>query len=176
MEWLIIFAIAGFLLWRGIRRAWREERLERELGESDLTPTRQRADSARKNARRTRQRVFISLDTPCARCGSTGSTLAFSGTDAAPHFYREPLALCLACALAHESFINHLTMLATERRLHFGRSAAIAEAESVWGPRAVDMLALLEVAREDMDQARRILTQESFEEVRPWLEERLGGS
>jgi hypothetical protein len=49
----------------------------------------------------------------------------------------------------------------------------VEEAEQVWGQRAPDMLALLLVAREDMDKARRVLTPESFEQVRPWLEQNL---
>lgn len=88
-------------------------------------------------------------DAPCKRCGAIGTTHPFRGTVTHPDFYRVPLDLCLTCTSAQESFIDHRSMLATESRLHFGRHESVAAARNVWGDRAVDMLALLAVAKED---------------------------
>jgi hypothetical protein len=111
----------------------------------------------------------------CERCGDTETVSPFQGeANSYPLFYREPILLCLNCQLAQESWLRHRFMLETEGRFHFGRAKVVDEAHNLWGDRAIDMLALLLVAREDMDQARRLLTSESFEEVRPWLEANVG--
>lgn len=112
-------------------------------------------------------------ESPCQRCGGIGTTRPFRGTATQPDFYRVPLNLCLACTNAQESFIDHRSMLVTESRNRFGRHEMVASAREVWGDRAVDMLALLTVAREDIDKARRILEPRAFEEIRPWLEHQI---
>lgn len=115
------------------------------------------------------------VNAPCERCGATSTTLPFKGTQSHPDFYRVSLNLCLVCTGAQESFINHRDLLSTESRLRFGRHEAVAAARAVWGERAIDMLALLAVAKEDMDMAQRLLEPESFEHVRPWLDNQIGG-
>ena len=47
------------------------------------------------------------------------------------------------------------------------------EAERQWGPDALKIIALLELAHENMDSARRILKEDSFNRVKPWIEEQL---
>jgi len=107
----------------------------------------------------------------CDRCGVTGTTEPFQGAlDSYPEFYQTPIQLCALCRFAQESWLRHRFMLQTEGRFHFGRAETVREAEQVWGDRALDMLALLLLASDDMDGARRLLTRESFEEARPWLE------
>lgn len=108
---------------------------------------------------------------PCGRCGATGTTRPYQGPPAWPHFFTRPLALCAECRDAQDSFIGHKFMLETEGRLHFGRYRLVGEAEAEWGDEATDMLALMMVARESMDRARRVLSEESFEQARYWLEE-----
>lgn len=113
------------------------------------------------------------LSTPCQRCAAIGTTRPYTGPPSQPAFYRQALDLCFECRNAQDSFIGHRLMLETEERFHFGRGEIVKQAEHDFGARAPDMLALLLVAREDMDKARRILTSESFEQARPWLEENL---
>lgn len=110
---------------------------------------------------------------PCERCKSTGSTEPFRGTDAYPHFYRRPLDLCELCANAQREFLSHRFMLETEARMRFGREKLVKAAQEDWGDKAVDMVALLLVARQDFDMARRLLTAEAFELVKPWLKQNL---
>jgi len=110
----------------------------------------------------------------CKRCGSKGSTEPFKGIPENPDFYKEPINLCSACRSAQEKWIWHRFMLSIEGRLDFGRADLVAMARKDWGDKAVDVLALLSVAREDMDLARRVLDEESFSRIRPWIEENVG--
>lgn len=110
------------------------------------------------------------LHFPCGRCGTAGSTREFSGADAYPNFYPVPLRLCDKCTTAQRSWLHHRFMLATEKRLRGGRAELIRVAEQDFGDRGIDMVALLFVAGEDIDLARRVMTDESFAEARPWLE------
>jgi len=108
---------------------------------------------------------------PCERCGTIGTAKHFIGLgDEYAKYFKEPLKLCFDCCEAQKSFLDNRIMLETEGSYHFGRSELIEAAKLQWGDQALDMLALLFVARDDMDAARRVLSPESFEEVRPWLE------
>lgn len=92
------------------------------------------------------------------------------GIPALPRFYARPLNLCSACVAAQEMWLEHWFMLDTERRLNGGRVGLIRVLEADWGAKAVDMLALLYVAYEDLDLARRVVSDSSFTEIKPWLE------
>jgi hypothetical protein len=110
----------------------------------------------------------------CQRCSSIGTTQPFRAAgDARPRFHRIPIQLCLDCRLAHESWLRHRLKLEVGGCLHFGRADIVHEAEATWGGRAIDMLALLLVARDSMDAASRLLPPRSFEQARPWLEAHL---
>jgi len=111
--------------------------------------------------------------TSCERCGATGDTEGFTGLPNHPNFYHRPLNLCSKCRNAQINFLEERFMLETERRLHFGRSGLVNAVQKAWGNQAVDILALLRVAHKDMDMARRIFDKNSFETVRPWLEQNL---
>lgn len=114
---------------------------------------------------------------PCERCGNTKNTHLYSETSTdttrdycrafGEFIYKKPLNLCFECSLAQDSFLNKIIILS------IGHDSQIKEAEKVWGDQALDMLALLLVAQENMDFARRILTEEEFNKVEPWLEEQL---
>src|SRR5713226_4869582 len=93
---------------------------------------------------------------PCERCMSTGSTEPFRGTDEYPHFYGRPLDLCELCVNAQREYLSHRFMLDTEVRMRFGREKLVKAAEEDCGEKAVDMVALLLVARQDFDMARRL--------------------
>lgn len=120
----------------------------------------------------------------CERCGEVGDTISYSAStnettrDYCRVFgnflYEKPLNLCFQCAIAQDSFLRALIMLAIEKQQKFGRSIQIEEAEKIWGNRAIDMLALLHVARGSMDSARRILKEEEFNKVKSWIEKTLG--
>ncbi len=64
-------------------------------------------------------------------------------------------------------------MLSIERQMGVGRSDQVKKAEEVWGGKAKEMMALLYVARENMEYARRILNEDTFVKVKPWLDEQL---
>ena len=123
---------------------------------------------------------------PCGRCGEIGNTISYFNlsTDATRDYckvfgdflYKKPLNFCFRCVIAHDSFLRELIMLSIEKRQNFGRNDQIQEAEKIWGNRAIEMLALLEVARGSMESARRILTEEEFKKVKPWIEKILGKS
>lgn len=111
---------------------------------------------------------------PCERCAKIESLTRYYGSATTiKRYYERPLHLCFRCTLAHENFIDHLFMLSTEKRLHFGREGLMKEAERQWGPDALKIIALLELAHENMDSARRILKEDSFNRVKPWIEEQL---
>ncbi|MEK6953092.1 MAG: hypothetical protein AABX29_08835 [Nanoarchaeota archaeon] len=113
----------------------------------------------------------------CERCSNTNNVICYSASSTettrdycrvfGEFLYKEPLNLCFECSLAQDSFLNKIIMLS------IGHQAQIKEAEKVWGNQAIDMLALLLVARDNMDFARRILTEEEFIKAKPWLEEQL---
>lgn len=117
---------------------------------------------------------------PCERCGEIGSTISYSASTSETtrsyynlfkrFYYKESLNLCFRCAIAQDSFLSALIMLSIEKEQKFGRNDQITEAEKIWSDQAIDMLALLEVARGSMDSARRILTEEEFKKVKPWVE------
>lgn len=119
------------------------------------------------------QRGRLQQRIPCERCGAPGTTAPFRGTEEIPNFYRRPLDLCLVCRRAQESFLTRLFMLRTETRLGFGMASIVQDAERHWGDRATEILALLLVARDSIDLARRILDEDSFARVQPWLEQHL---
>lgn len=114
---------------------------------------------------------------PCERCGEVGGAMPFHASSTPTtrdycrvfkdFYYEKPIDLCFQCFLAQDFFLGKVLMLS------IGHQKEIKEAEKVWGNQAVEMLALLWTARESMDDARRILTEEAFEKARPWLEERL---
>ncbi|MFX0195853.1 MAG: hypothetical protein ACFFCW_07010 [Candidatus Hodarchaeota archaeon] len=110
---------------------------------------------------------------PCERCGAMGDTESFKGSPSYPNFYRKPLNLCFDCRKAQIDFLEERFMLETEGLLNFGRSGVIKDAEEVFGDQAIDVLALLRVAEKDKDAARRILEEDSFQDVEPWLEQNL---
>lgn len=124
-----------------------------------------------------------SVKNPCERCGDIGSTVIYDAqsTDITRDYYKlcqkfafdKPLNLCFSCRLAHESFITELMMLTIEKTQKVGRSDQITKAERDFGNQALHMLALLHVASSDMDAARKILDEKSFDEIKPWLDEQL---
>ena len=118
----------------------------------------------------------------CERCGVTDSNpYTATTTEATLNYqrlfgkflYKEPLHLCFACTIAQDSFLQVLIMLSIEQTTKTGRHQAIEEAQKIWGDEAMDMLALLQVAKTSMDSARRILAEEEFNRIKPWLVETL---
>ncbi len=119
----------------------------------------------------------------CERCGSVDGLMVYSdtATETTRNFvkvlgyfpYEVPLNLCLRCALAQDSFLGNMLMLSIERNFSTGRHSEIKEAEKTWAEDAKKMLALLWVARDSMDLARRILTEDEFVKIKPWLEQGL---
>ena len=103
----------------------------------------------------------------CQRCGSIGTAQPYRGRG---DTRRSPVQLCAECRRAHETWSRYRLRLEMGDRAHVGRADILTEAEAVWGGRATDMVALLLVARDSMDAARRLLAPRSFEQVRPWLE------
>ena len=111
---------------------------------------------------------------PCERCGSVGSTSPWSGSPSSPHFYSQARLLCRTCETANSEWLENRLMLETESRFHFGREQLVRTAEAEFGDQAPHMLALLLLARaRGIDSARRVLTDDSFQRARPWLEANL---
>ena len=131
-----------------------------------------------------RKRIHSKI--PCERCGEIGNTISYSALSSnatrdyckvfKEFYYKEPLSLCFWCAAAQDFFLGKILMLSIEKNQRFGRSDQIKEAEKIWGDQAIEILALLWTARENINDARRILTEEAFAEVKPWLEKELGKS
>ena len=125
-----------------------------------------------------RKRIHSKI--PCERCGEIGDTISYSALSSnatrdyckvfKEFYYKEPLNLCFWCAAAQDFFLGKILILS------IGHRDQIKEAEKIWGDQAVEMLALLWTARENIEDARRILTEEAFAEVKPWLEKELGKS
>lgn len=123
------------------------------------------------------KKKLIRSKTPCERCGKIGGIMSFraSSTPTTRDYckvfgdfrYEKPLNLCFQCFWALDFFLGKILMLS------IGHQKQIKEAEKIWGDQAVEMLALLWTAKENMDHVRRILTEEAFEKAKPWLEEQL---
>lgn len=119
------------------------------------------------------QTVEVEPVAPCARCGSTHKNREFTGSASLPDFYEEPLVLCVECRQAHTVWLDHLFMLAVEGWDGFARADVVQEAQRAWGEDGIKVLALLLVAEKDMGLASRVLTEDSFRQVRPWIERQL---
>ncbi len=109
--------------------------------------------------------------TPCEKCGSKGSTQPFSGLPENPPTYNPPLELCSDCSHAHFWFLTNRSLMETESRYHFGKPSLVNALKPEWGDKAIDMAALIMLAKENIDHARRVMSHEAFEEMRPWLED-----
>ncbi len=123
---------------------------------------------------------------PCERCGDIGRTSIYSAqsTDTTRDYQKlfntfpfdKPKYLCLKCFLAHEAFLREIVVLSIEKNQKFGRSQQIEKLKEKFGDKAINMLALLNIAKNDMDAARRVLDEESFSKIKPWLDEQIGAS
>ena len=78
--------------------------------------------------------------------------------------------------MAHEAFFREIIMLSIEKNQKFGRSQQREELEKKFGDKAINMLALLDLANNDIDSARRVLDEESFLKIRPWIDEQIRAS
>lgn len=119
----------------------------------------------------------------CERCGDTGEVSIYGAqsTDTTRDYQKlfnnfifdKPKNLCFKCILAHDVFLREIIMLSIEKNQKFGRSQEIEKLEAKFGDKAIDVLALLNVANKDMDTARRILDEKSFSKIKPWIDEQV---
>ena len=109
----------------------------------------------------------------CQRCGSKGTTTYFSGNVQIPEWSRWPLTLCATCVDAHDLYITNFYNMITEIHFCDGRHGLISQGHKKWGNAAEENLALLLVAKDNMDAARRLFSKECFEIIRPWVQDHL---
>ncbi len=111
----------------------------------------------------------------CERCGDRGATpygpnsteTTRDVTKVYRQFPLEKMYLCLSCLQAHDLLLQNMLML------HIGHTTQIEEARKMWGGDTERMLALIAVARRNIDSARRVLSKEEFARAKPWLENML---
>ena len=135
---------------------------------------------------KTLNKKSILKNSPCERCGDTRETSIYGAqsTDTTRDYqklfnnfpFNKPKKLCFKCFLAHEAFFREIIMLSIEKNQKFGRSQQIEELEKKFGDKAINMLALLDLANNDIDSARRVLDEESFLKIRPWIDEQIRAS
>jgi len=118
-------------------------------------------------------------DKTCEICGGKDNVSSYSGssTDTTRGYcevfknfiYKEPINLCFQCLLAHESFLRKIKILVLNPLNHKN----IEDAKKSLGSNAVEILALLDMARDDINSIERILTKEELVEMKPWLKNQI---
>lgn len=99
----------------------------------------------------------------CERCGEAGDTLPYRGNPAGLVSFREPILLCARCRWAHDRYFELHVLLSGPAVIGF-KTPSYLSAESAFGSKTREMLPLIALAGEDPDLARRIVTEEHWNE------------
>lgn len=103
---------------------------------------------------------------PCERCGHQGDTEPFAGRE--PYTLDPPRRLCFECRWAHMDLLDNLDLYQGIELLG-PDSPLYRSAIENFGENAVQALALLDLAKADFSRARRVLTEEGWQQWKPWL-------
>ncbi len=118
----------------------------------------------------------------CERCGDLNPSCVYrqNCTDGARNLSRitsyypfdEPIYICFGCFALHESLVNVLTMLVTEKSQKFGRFKEIELVEKDFGDEGIFVLSLLYLAYDNngIESVKKVLDKSTFEKNKSWLE------
>ena len=116
--------------------------------------------------------LFREPNEVCEWCGVPDLTLLYSGSPGAPNF-SPPVNICLECEAAHSIFSEEYAQMKGEAAMGFGRADVVRKAQETLGPKGLDILAHLHVAKRGIDKARRLFTDAGEELYMPWIEQML---